>query len=100
MENTFILSERNLADLLAVASRAGSSKILEELGLKKSQISQREAYTRYGKAKIISWLKSGQIVPARKGKTLWYDTSMLEILMSSSSLCNEPPVKYGIKTNK
>lgn len=100
MEKTYTLSEKKLADMLAVASQAGSSKILEELGLKKSQISQREAYTRYGKANISRWLKSAQIVPVRKGKTLWYDTNMLEILMSSSSLCNEPPFKYGTSSNQ
>lgn len=91
---TYYISEQRLTDIVQAATDASVKKILSELGLKKTEISQREAYSRFGRANINRWLKSGKLVPARRGKTLWYDTTLLEILKSSSFLCNEPPVEY------
>lgn len=91
---TYYITEKNLAELLKTATNVGAKKVLSELGLKKSEISQREAFARFGRSNIRRWHKNAQIVPVKRGKTLWYDSTLLEILMSASIICNEPSPEY------
>jgi hypothetical protein len=86
---TYTITEQKLADILERATEAGASKVLTELGLKKSQVSQREAYNRYGKPRVIRWRKNGKINPVKIGGILYYNVQKLEILASSNDLSSD-----------
>jgi hypothetical protein len=80
MENTYNISEKQLTDMLLLAAEATTIKVLTELGLKRSQVSQREAYSRYGGHRVRVWRSSGKIVPVKVGRNLYYDIHRLEVL--------------------
>lgn len=80
------ICEYKLAVMLEKATEAGANKVLTELGLKKSQVSQREAYRRYGIARIKRWRLEGQVVPVKIGKKIYYDVQKLEQLKSINDL--------------
>jgi len=80
------ISEYKLAAMLEKATEAGANKALTELGLKKSQISQREAYRRFGEARINRWRADGKIKPVKIGGKIYYDVQKLETLKSINDL--------------
>lgn len=82
----FEISEYKLAAMLEKATEAGANKVLTELGLKKSQISQREAYRRFGEARIKRWRIDGKVRPAKIGGKIYYDVQKLEQLKSINDL--------------
>ncbi len=80
------ISEYKLAAMLEKATEAGASKVLAELGLKKSQVSQREAYRRYGEARINRWRQDGKVKPVKIGGKIYYDLQKLDQLKSINDL--------------
>lgn len=75
-----------LAEMLERAAEAGANRVLEAQGLIKSQVSQREAYRRYGETKINRWRLDGKITPTKIGGIIYYQTSKLEILNITNNL--------------
>lgn len=80
------ISEYKLLSLLEKATEAGANKALTELGLKKTQVSQREAYRRYGIGLIKRWRADGKITPVKIGHKIFYDLAKLENLKSINDL--------------
>jgi len=80
------ISEYKLAAMLEKATEAGANKILTELGLKKSQVSQREAFRRFGEARVRRWRMDGKIKPVKIGGKIYYDLQKLEVLKSTNDL--------------
>ena len=91
---TYNIPENKLADLLTTATKLVVRKTLEELGIQKSQISQREAYNRFGRPRVIKWRMNGKVNPVKIGSIIYYDVHKLEILASSNDLST------GMKANK
>lgn len=79
---TFEISEHKLESIVKAASEATANKILTELGLKKNQISQREAIRRFGSARILRWRREGKVVPIRSLGKIFYNLNDLERLKS------------------
>lgn len=80
------ISEYKLAAIIEHAVEAGVNKVLTELGLKKSQISQREAFRRYGAPRIKRWRENGKIKPVKIGHIIYYDINKLETLSKMNDL--------------
>ena len=68
------------------AAEAGANRVLEAQGLIKTQVSQRQAYIRYGETKINRWRLDGKITPTNIGGIIYYPTAKLEILNKTNSL--------------
>jgi hypothetical protein len=83
---TYEISENKLAYLLEKATEAGARKVLTELGLKKSQVSQREAFRRFGEARIMRWRKEGMIKPIKSVGKIYYNLNDLERLKGINEL--------------
>lgn len=75
-----------LAEMLERAAEAGANRVLEAQGMIKSQVSQREAYRRYGETKINRWRMDGKITPTKIGGIIYYPTAKLEILNITNNL--------------
>ena len=84
--NTVTISEDRLYNLLQHAVEAGSRKVLTEMGLRKSQVSQREAVRLYGSGRIKKWRQTGKIAPAKIGGIIYYDRQKLEKLSSVNDI--------------
>ena len=83
---TYQISEHKLAAIIERAVEAGTGKILTELGLKKSQISQRETFRRFGAPRVKRWREKGLIVPVKIGNKIYYDVNKLETLSTVNDL--------------
>ena len=83
---TYEISESKLASMLEKASEASVQKVLSELGLKKSQISQREAFRRFGEARVMRWRKEGKTKPNKSGGKIYYSLTDLERLKGINEL--------------
>lgn len=83
---TFEISEHKLESIVKSASEATANKILSDLGLKKSQISQREAFRRFGEGRIMRWRKEGKVVPIKSVGKIYYKVDDLERLKSINEL--------------
>lgn len=83
---TITISEDRLYDLLQLATEAGGKRVLTEMGLRKSQVSQREAVRLYGSGRIKKWRQTGKVVPAKIGNTIFYDRQKLEQLKSVNDI--------------
>jgi hypothetical protein len=80
------ISKDKLSDLLEKATEAGAKKVLAEMGLRKSQVSQREAYRLYGEGRIKKWRQTGKVFPAKIGGKIYYDRQKLEHLKSINDI--------------
>jgi len=83
---TYEISEDRLASLLEKATEAGAKKVLVEMGLKKSQVSQREAFRRFGETRVMRWRREGKIKPNKSVGKIYYDLNDLERLKSINEL--------------
>jgi hypothetical protein len=93
---TYEFEENKLASLLQKATEAGAHKVLTELGLKKSQISQREAFRRFGETRVMRWRMEGKIKPNKSGGKIYYSLNDLERLKGINELYTvEIPPKSG-----
>jgi hypothetical protein len=83
---TFNIPAYELAEMLERAAEAGANRVLEAQVLIKTQVSQRQAYIRYGETKINRWRLDGKITPTKIGGIIYYPTAKLEILNKTNSL--------------
>jgi len=88
---TYEISENKLSNLLEKASKAGARIALTELGMTKSQISQREAFRRFGEARIMRWRKEGMIKPIKSVGKIYYDLNALDRLKGINEFCTSTP---------
>jgi|PlaIllAssembly_1097288.scaffolds.fasta_scaffold1216955_1 hypothetical protein len=79
-QNTYEITETKLATLLETVSESAASKVLVKLGLQKSQISQREAFRRFGEGRVMRWRLDGKIKPNKSGGKIYYSLDDLEKL--------------------
>lgn len=85
-----MIDEYMIYELMKSAADAAVSKTLVELGLKKSHISQREAFKRFGETNVRRWNKTLKVNPHKKGGIIYYDIQELELMKNT----NELQVKY------
>ncbi len=83
---TFEMNEQKLESIVRSASEATANKLMTELGLKKSQISQREAFRRFGEARILRWRGEGKIIPIKTIGKIFYNVDDLERMKSINDL--------------
>jgi S-adenosylmethionine synthetase len=83
---TYEIPDHKLESIVKSASEATANRILTELGLRKSQISQREAFRRFGEGRIMRWRKEGKIVPIKTVGKIYYNVNDLERLESINEL--------------
>ncbi len=83
---TYDITDNKLNLIIKKASEATAHAVLAELGLKKSQISQREAYRLYGHGRIMRWRSEGKIVPVKSVGKIYYTVNDLERLKSLNEL--------------
>ncbi len=79
----YTISKGELRQLLIDAVNVGRLDMLIQLGQVKSKISQRQAYKRYGEARVDTWEKRGLIKSIKnKGatSTRYYSITDLDIL--------------------
>ncbi len=76
------INEHQMNFIIKKASEATAHAVLTELGLKKSQVSQREAYRLYGHGRIMRWRSEGKIVPVKSVGKIYYMVNDLERLKS------------------
>lgn len=84
------IPEYKLAMMLEKAAEAGANRVLVEQGMKKSQVSQSEAYRRYGQTNVCRWRRDGKVVPHKIGGIIYYSTAKLETLKQSNYLIYGP----------
>jgi len=80
------ISESKLTSILAIATESAVNKALTELGLKKSQICQIDAFRRYGEKRVLRWKREGKITPNKSGRKIFYLVNELEKLKSLNEL--------------
>lgn len=84
------LSETDLKTLLTAAAEIGAMSALQKSGVaKKDEISQREAYRRFGEAKVKLWAHRGMIKKLKlqeKNSKVTYSLRELETLSHISKL--------------
>lgn len=64
-------------DIQEIATRAAETA-LRKAGLFKTQISTREAYHRYGRARVTAWRRRGLVNPTKQGGIIYYRVEELE----------------------
>lgn len=80
------LNELQLLSLMEKSAEAGANKVLTELGLKKSQLSQREAFRKFGESNVRRWKREGKVNPHKKGGIIYYLVSELEAMQNINEL--------------
>lgn len=80
------INSYELESMLERASELGAAKICSELGLQKSQITQREAFRRFGESRVLRWKKEGKIVPIKSIRTIYYSLVELQRLKAVNEL--------------
>jgi hypothetical protein len=83
---TYEIDNHKLESLLGKAAEMGASKVLQELGLKKSDVSQREAFRRFGEGRIRKWRAEGKVTPVKIGGKIYYNLQKLELLKTTNDL--------------
>jgi hypothetical protein len=93
---TYEISESKLSTLLEKAGEVVAKRVLTELGLNKNQISQRQAYSRFGQGRVTRWRNEGKIKPNKSGGKIYYSLNDLERLKGINELyTGEIPPKSG-----
>lgn len=82
----FEISEYKLELIAKKVSEATVNKVLADLGLVKNQISQREAFRRFGSGRVMRWRREGRIIPIRSLGKIFYTLNDLERLKSINEL--------------
>ena len=86
-----MISEFMLYEIMLKANETAVSRALIELGLKKGQISQREAFKRFGESNVRRWSRDLKVTPHKKGGIIYYDVQQLETMQN----VNEIYTKYN-----
>lgn len=69
--------ELSYKDIQEIAERAAYTALIKA-GLEKSQISTRDAHTRYGRPRITRWRKLGLVNPVKQGGIIYWRVIELE----------------------
>lgn len=80
------LSEFQIRSLMEKAAETAVNKVLTELGLKKTIVSQREAYRKFGSANVTRWQHDGKVNPHKNGGVIYYKLSELEAMVNVNEL--------------
>lgn len=80
------LSELQILSLMEKSAETAVNKVLSELGLKKSQVSQREAFKRFGESNVRRWRRDGKVNPVKKGGVTYYQVSEMEAMRNINEL--------------
>ncbi len=83
------LDENQLRQILTTASDMGAQRALIRTGNEKTQINQAEAYRRYSRRRIDSWVKEGKIKPVKIKGSVLYHVLELEALSQTVDLCEK-----------
>lgn len=82
----FEISEEKLEQLLEIAAERGALSAIEKTRVRKTHVSQREAYRMCGISNISRWRREGKIKPTKKGKMVLYPVAGLESLSKINEL--------------
>lgn len=81
-----MISENMIYEMMLKSNETAVSKALIELGLKKSQLSQREAFKRFGQSNVRRWSRDLKVTPHKKGGIIYYDVQQLELMKNVNEL--------------
>ena len=85
-ETIFSLDRYTMADLLTHAAKAGEMVVLQETGTMPKQISQNEAWRRFGKKNVDQWKADGKVTPTKHDNRYLYDLITLENLSKTNQI--------------
>ena len=80
------LEKFELRELLTTAASLGAKTTLVAVGLLKTEISKAEAYRRYSRRTVDSWITDGAIVPVRRENKIRLNVTELDVLSETSEL--------------
>lgn len=80
------LNDHQILSLMEKSAETAVNKVLTELGLKKSQLSQRESFRKFGETNVRRWKREGKVNPHKKGSIIYYNTSELEAMQNINEL--------------
>lgn len=90
MINTMEIAEKTLKNMLTAAAELGALNALKKAGVKmKDEISQREAYRRFGESKVRYWAHTGRIRKIKIGlgnSKVTYSLTELEMISKVATL--------------
>lgn len=80
------LNEIQMLNLMEKSGEIYVNRMLAELGLMKSQLSQRESFRKYGETNVRRWKKDGKVNPHKKGGIIYYNVHELELMKNKNEL--------------
>ena len=81
MSNAVVtITQGELVRLIQTAAEVGAAKVAAMLKPSEDLISQREAWSRYGRGTIERWVSEGKVTPRRVGGKRLYSASQLQTL--------------------
>jgi len=80
------LSEFQILSLMEKSGEIYANRMLAELGLMKSQLSQRESFRKYGETNVRRWKREGKVNPHKKGGIIYYNVFELELMKNKNEL--------------
>lgn len=86
---SFTIEPYQLQQMLCAAAEMGAKKALERAGLDKTQVSRSEAYRRFSKYRVDTWIKQGKVNTVKdKGLTL-INLSELEAVSQTENIISK-----------
>lgn len=82
----YLLEEGQLRQIIKTAAEQGAKHILVLAGLEKTEITKTEAYRRFSRRKVDNWIKEGDIIPTKRGKTSYLQVLEIEALSQTNDL--------------
>ena len=89
------IPEYKLAEIITTAAELGAKRALQEHGLIKSKVYQREAYRRHGAARVKRCREDGEVTPVKIVGEIYYNNNKLDLLTKINRLTNGPGPEEG-----
>ena len=75
---TFKFDKNQFEEIVKTSAQMGATMFAVDQGLIKTKISKSEAYKRYSRKLVDSWIISGKIIPVKQGGRLLLDVKQME----------------------
>lgn len=72
------LQKYQLEEMLTSAAKLGASMVVISLGIDKTAISKNEAYNRYSRRLVDTWIKTGKVKAVKQNNRILLSVAELE----------------------
>jgi hypothetical protein len=83
------LEKSQLRQMLSSAAELGATNALIAAGVEKTQINQADAYRRFSRKSVDKWIRNGDVLPVKTGRTVKLNVMELESMAQTNQLVNK-----------